>query len=200
MSVQAPVDAIVDVSIRSVLDHRVGQERTDQLIQDAVDGVRWAGDRIGIAIGCWNGFRCGAHGWYWSAPLEDSMQWDGASLVIERALPETIVAALEGRRLGDLLEHRALPADRVIQSVLRTGDGLRLMCTAKRAMLSSLTRTTEDPRQRMKRRDREEADVLTRSNGDVATPEGRAAIHRWLETQKKAAHERFTSEAMMKAA
>lgn len=60
-----------------------------------------------------------------------AIDWDNGTLSIwkgEDVLPQIVVAQIEGRRIGDVVEHRWLPAEGLIVGTSSTDAWLRMQC------------------------------------------------------------------------
>ena len=113
---------MMDSSFRALLEHRVGSRRADQLITDFADGIFDAAKEIVIALGAEDGHSHDAV-LHLEAPVSQGCSWTGKALRLTHALPETVLAALPGRTLGDAVSHPCLPADRRIERVNVQSDG-----------------------------------------------------------------------------
>ena len=143
----------VDASLRLVLVHRVGSKRADELLLDLADDLPHAATMVGVAIGSWNGLRRSIHGLQWGAPLGDDLRWDGMHLTLPGVLPTIVLTAASGRRLSEIIEHPALPGDRIIVEVIQEGGGLRVVCEPEMVALADLVKTSSSPALTRRRRD-----------------------------------------------
>lgn len=60
-----------------------------------------------------------------------AFHWDAGTLSIwngQDILPMTVLAQVEGRRLGDVIEHHYVCRDAIVVEVVREGAWLRLIC------------------------------------------------------------------------
>jgi hypothetical protein len=148
---------LVDAGLRLVLEHRVGSQRSDELLADLVDGVEHADMRLAAAIGSWNGLRAGAHGLQWKAPLGEDVHWDGSHLTLPARMPDLVLIATTGRPLRDVFVHPALPGDRIVAEAMTTPDGIRIVCVPDMVAPASLivARASADDQRRRREREHE---------------------------------------------
>jgi hypothetical protein len=117
------IPTLVDASIPAILAHRgVPARRVMQLIADLDSSCPMAAIEIDALLPADR--RHGMHMYEhtFTAVLEDGMTWTGRRLTLRRSLPDTVVAALPGRTLHDLIDHPALPDRRILSVDARDGQ------------------------------------------------------------------------------
>lgn len=70
--------------------------------------------------------------------IAPGVHWREDRLVLEQKLPETVLATLSGRTLGQVLEHPVLPSDRVIVSAKATQRRATITTKARSVPLSRI--------------------------------------------------------------
>jgi len=130
----------IDASIVPLLRHKgLSARDIDHLLNDLAHDFEHARHVLDVLIPTSERTEMVDDHVVFSAIIGRRMKWDGTTLTIRdpEPLPDTVMAALPGRRLSTMVDHPGLP-DRVIETVDIDDDGMTMTTAAERVPIASI--------------------------------------------------------------